>query len=73
VQNSHQPSYSEFQSDVLVALFALLLMQISVAVLMAVRYQLSCFLLRDIATNSTSHLIVDKWLMRHPALGCNFL
>jgi hypothetical protein len=49
---------------VLLAHFALLLMQMSVAVLMAVRYQLSCFLLRDIAAKEFSHPIVDKWLMR---------
>ena len=55
----------------LLVLFALFWMQISVAVLMAVGFQLSCFLLRDIAAKTISHLIVNNWFMRDDALDCN--
>jgi hypothetical protein len=52
---------------------ALILVRNSVAVLMAVRFQLSCFLLRDIAMMVMLYLFHIKRFMRHAAAACNSL
>jgi hypothetical protein len=58
--NSHQDRPSEFQSAVYREAFAPFSVQLLVAVLMAVRYQLFCFWLRRIAHASSSDLYVNK-------------